>query len=160
LGTPATFVPRLVAYFIDAFVAAALYIPGYALFFIGAAIGGGFGAIFVLLGVLLLIAGFVAAIYIFIVGQGQTGQTPGKRMQGIKLVKSGSGSGAGHPIGAVNVFIRAFLANILVYICFIGYLWMFFDSEKKTLYDKILDNAVVQVEKGELMPIFPSGKPF
>jgi len=34
------------------------------------------------------------------------------------------------------------------------------DGDKKTLYDKILDNEVVQAEQGGIMPIFPNGKPF
>ena len=38
---------------------------------------------------------------------------------------------------------------------------MLADSEtKKTIYDKILNNQAIQVEKGSITPIFPGGKPF
>ena len=36
---------------------------------------------------------------------------------------------------------------------------LLWDGEKKTLYDKILNNQVIQVPKGELMPIFVDGNP-
>lgn len=155
-GRPAAFGARLVAWLIDVLIAAALYIPGYVLLFIGGGIGGGFGTILALLGGLMLLAGFVAVIMIMIVGQGSTGQTPGKRSQGIRLQKGGTGQ----PIGGLMVFVRGLLAGVLSSFCYIGHLWMLWDSEQKTLYDKILDNEVVVGQKGGLMPLFPDGKPF
>jgi len=155
-GQPATFVQRLVAYLIDAAVSFVLLIPGYMVVAIGLAIGGAFGALVVLVGVALILAGIVAAILIFIVGQGATGQTPGKRTQGIQLLKSGTGQ----PIGGLMVFVRGILAQILGSVCFIGYLWMLIDPEKKTLYDKLMDNEVVLGRQGGIMPLFPDGKPF
>ena len=154
-GPPATFGQRFVAWLIDSLVAIGLYIPGYVLFFIGSAIGGGFGIIILLLGVLLLLAGVVAVIFVLIVGQGKTGQTPGKRTQGIQLLGSD-----GQPIGGGMVFVRFLLAGFFGSFCYIGYLWMLWDGEKKTLYDKVLSNQVVPGPKGSITPIFPDGKPF
>lgn len=108
-----------------------------------------------LVGGLLYLAVFVAAIWIYVGNVGKTGQTAGRRMQGIKVVDSSGG-----PVGVGGAAIRWILASVLNSFCYIGILWMFFDEDKKTLYDKILDNQVIQVPKGEIMPIFPDGKPF
>ncbi len=152
---PATFGQRFVAWLIDAVIAFALYIPGYILLFIGASLGGGFGTLLVLVGLLVLLVGFAAIILVLIVGQGKTGQTPGKRTQGIQLLGTD-----GQPIGGAMVFVRALLSGFLSVFCYIGHLWMLFDPEKKTLYDKILSNQVVTGPKGGITPIFPDGKPF
>lgn len=154
-GVPATPVQRLIARIIDGLIAFAMYIPGYILLFIGTAIGGGFGALVAVLGILLLLVGLGAALYMIIGGIGKTGQTPGKRMQGIKVV----GSASGQPIGIGGTVVRLVVEWLTAIPCYLGYLWIFFDSDKKTLYDKILDNEVVSAEQGGLLPIFPDGNP-
>jgi uncharacterized RDD family membrane protein YckC len=154
-GAPATFGQRFIALIIDAVILMALGLPGFILLILGSAIGGGFGVLVLLIGILLMVASVFASLYIYFAGIGNEGQTPGKRMQGVKVVNASGGTiGVG---GAVIRYIVQYLTNI---ICYIGSLWMLFDAEKKTLYDKILDNQVIQVEKGELMPLFPGGKPF
>lgn len=155
VAAAATFGQRLIAYLIDVVIAVALYIPGIVLFIIGSAIGGGFGAFVILLAVLAYIAGFIGIIFVMVVGQGKTGQTPGKRTQGIQLLGDN-----GQPIGGGMVFVRWLLAGVLSTFCYIGHLWMLWDGEKKTLYDKILSNQVVAGPKGGITPIFPDGKPF
>lgn len=154
-GAPASFGQRLFAYLIDAVVAIGFYVPGYILLIIGGVIGGAIGGLLSLVAFVVLLAGFGAIIYVMVVGQGQTGQTPGKRMQGIQLLGSD-----GRPVGAGMVFVRWILAGVLSFFCYIGHLWMLWDGEKKTLYDKILSNQVVAGPKGGITPIFPGGKPF
>jgi len=68
---------------------------------------------------------------------GVSGQTPGKAMQGIRLV-DGKGSliGAGAGIG------RKFL-HILDAICFIGFLLPIVDAQRQTFADKLMTTYVV-----------------
>lgn len=151
-GTPATFGQRLIAVIIDGLIGLALFIPVIIVVLI-------LGAISDVLGILAAIVGylavFAALIWIYVGGIGKTGQTPGKRLQGVQVV-----SNTGGPIGVGGAAIRWILSSILNSFCYIGGLWMLWDGEKKTLYDKILDNQAVSVQKGELLPLFPEGKPF
>ena len=152
LGPLATFGQRAIAVIIDALVMFAMIIPVIIIFFILGAVS---DALALIVGGLLYLAMFAAAIWYYIGNVGKTGQTPGRRSQGIRVVSSN-----GSPVGVGGAFIRWILASILNTFCYIGILWMLFDADKKTLYDKILDNQVVQVPSGEFMPIFPDGKPF
>jgi len=154
-ATPAGFGDRAVALLIDIAISIGLAIPGIVLIIIGGAIGGGFGGLISLLAILLLLVGFLAFIYIYLFGHGNEGQTPGKRAQGVKLIKD-----SGETVGIGGAFVRYILGSILNSFCYIGFLWFFFDAENRTLYDKILGNQVVKVEKGSLMPLFPGGNPF
>lgn len=155
-GPPATFGQRAIALIIDTIVSFALVLPGIVLVVIGLAIGGGFGGFLGLIGVLLVIAGFFVGLYVTIIAQGTTGQSPGKRMQGIQLQKGDTKQ----PVGVGLAIGRWLLAGLLSNFCYIGYLWMLFDPEKKTLYDKILSAEVVPGPKSGIMPLFPGGKPF
>jgi len=152
-GSPGS---RFIARLIDWAIAMVLFVPSIVLFLIGAAIGSGLGAILMFLAALLYIAEIVALFYVLVWVQGVTGQTPGKRHQGLMLLDSTSGQ----PVGGSGGVIRWLVEAITVFICYIGYLWIFVDSDKKTLYDKILDNEVVNVPATSIMPIFPDGKPF
>ena len=68
---------------------------------------------------------------------GLTGQTPGKAMQGIRLVNQQGGLiGAGAGIG------RKFL-HILDAICFVGFLLPIVDSQRQTFADKLMTTYVV-----------------
>lgn len=153
---PGSPVDRLIARVIDWAIGLVLIIPSAVLFFIGIAIGGGFGVVVMFLSALLYIAALVAVFYVMVWQQGVTGQTPGKRQQGLMLLDSSNGQ----PVGGSGGVIRWLVEAVTVFICYIGYLWIFIDSDKKTLYDKILDNEVVNVPPSSIMPIFPDGKPF
>jgi uncharacterized RDD family membrane protein YckC len=150
-GTPATFAQRFIAVLIDAGIGLAMFIPVLIFALIVGAISDTLGAI---VGILLYLLVFLAVMYMILGGIGLTGQTPGKRMQGIKVVNSG-----GEVIGIGGSVVRYIVQYITNIVCYIGGLWMLFDADKKTLYDKILDNQVIQVEKGGIMPIFPNGNP-
>ncbi|HLF62018.1 MAG TPA: RDD family protein [Acidimicrobiia bacterium] len=88
--------------------------------------------------------GLLSAGYLAYLGhlEGVSGQTPGKAMQGTRLVNENGellGSGAG--IG------RKFV-HILDAICFIGYLLPLVDTKRQTFADKIMNSYVVTgVEK-------------
>lgn len=153
-ATPASFGQRLIAALIDFGIVLAMFIPAFIVVFIIGQISGILGF---LAGLVLYIVVLAAALYMYIGGIGTTGQTPGKRMQGVQVVNDSGGMlGIG---GAAIRYIVSAISNSIVCGLPVGALWMLFDPEKKTLYDKVLNNQAIQVEPGELMPIFPNGNP-
>lgn len=153
-ATPATFGQRLVAVLIDFGLVIAMFIP---LVIVVAILGRISGVLGVLAALLLYLVGFVVALYYYIGNIGSTGQTPGKRMQGVQVLNDdGTNLGLG---GAAIRYIVSAIFNSIVCGLPVGSLWMLFDADDKTLYDKVLNNQAVQVEKGELLPIFPGGNP-
>jgi len=145
--------PRAIAKIIDAGIAIGLLVPVYIVAFILGRISGALGVLFLLVGAL---AAFAALIYIMGWGLGETGQTPGKRMQGLKVVDVATGA----PIGGAKGIGRMFLESIINSICYANWISAFIDSNNQTVGDKVLTANVVPGEKGGLMPLFPGGKPF
>ncbi len=74
-----------------------------------------------------------------LVQQGQTGQTIGKNIIGIKLVKEADAQvlGPGLSVG------RAFLHVVDWLPCYIGYLFPLWDPKRQTFADKILQTVVI-----------------
>jgi uncharacterized RDD family membrane protein YckC len=69
---------------------------------------------------------------------GVTGQTPGKAMQGIRLVdQQGQLLGSGQGIG------RKFLHILDSLICGLGYLLPIIDAKRQTIADKVVNSYVV-----------------
>jgi len=87
---------------------------------------------------------------------GETGQTPGKRMMGLKVVDANTGQ----PMGGGRGVGRVFTDYVNGLICFLGWLWPLWDSQSQTISDKIIGSRVVKGPKGGVLPIFPDGKPF
>jgi uncharacterized RDD family membrane protein YckC len=74
---------------------------------------------------------------------GETGQTPGMRVIGLKCV----GQATGQPIGFGLAVVR-WLAHIVDgIICEIGWLFPLWDQNRQTLADKIMSTVVVTVPK-------------
>jgi uncharacterized RDD family membrane protein YckC len=69
---------------------------------------------------------------------GKTGQSWGKRVMGIKLVREADGQ----PIGAGMAFLRDVAHFVDGLICDIGYLFPLWDAKRQTLADKIVSTAV------------------
>jgi uncharacterized RDD family membrane protein YckC len=107
---------------------------------IGAA-GDGEGAMAGFAGVLLIL-GYVLTvglgIYNTVFKQGKTGQTWGKGVLKIRLVKMETGQ----PIGAGMAFVRS-LCHILDSFFYIGYLWPLWDDLRQTFADKIMGTVVM-----------------
>ncbi|WP_377270918.1 RDD family protein [Peterkaempfera sp. SMS 1(5)a] len=97
--------------------------------------GGGAGIIFILLGALLALAGNLWLIY----QEGTKGQTPGKRMVNIRLVREADGQ----PLGFGMAFVRQ-LCHVLDGFCCLGYLWPLWDAKKQTFADKVMSTVVVK----------------
>ncbi|MFD5427303.1 RDD family protein [Streptomyces sp. NPDC127084] len=91
----------------------------------------------------LAILGFVYMIGMFffqLYKEGTTGQTIGKKVLKIRLLKEADGS----TLGFGMAFVRK-LAHILDAMpCYIGFLWPLWDEKKQTFADKICSSVVVR----------------
>lgn len=144
---------RAAAWLIDGLLMFALFIPLFILGAVAGAISDGLGVAVFWLGYLAIIA---FGIYLMAYLQGVTGQTPGKRIMGIEVVRKDNGQYMGGGLGVGRYFLRAIIGGI----CFLEYLWPLWDADNQTLTDKILSTVVVKGNKGGLLPMFPDGKPF
>ena len=120
------------------------YLVGAILIVAGAAMDNGAGVALVIVGVVAGIAGFVWGIWRFIsnyiLDQGRTGYTYGKRKVGIKLVVEATGQ----PTGALSCVGRYFLHGLINQACYLDYLWPLWDDKNQTLSDKILSTIEIQ----------------
>ena len=152
----ANFGQRLVAQLLDGLLAFVAYIPAIVLFIVSFTSGhdglctnaanelyvcrqpnGGLFA----LAFLALALGLLAFIFYMSRRLGRTGQTPGKKVMGIKVVDKVSGQ----PIGAGRAFGRYVFAQFISgSFCALGYLWMLWDGEKQTWHDKVVSSIVVR----------------
>ncbi len=92
-------------------------------------------------GALLYFAGALGwFVYNWLVRQGGTGQTVGKKALGIGVFKAGTAE----PLGAGLTFARQ-LAHILDSICLIGYLFPLVDKENRTFADMVMGSRAYKV---------------
>ncbi|MBE1502412.1 putative RDD family membrane protein YckC [Amycolatopsis lexingtonensis] len=84
--------------------------------------------------------------------QGGTGQSLGKRVAKIKLVREDTGQ----PVGAGLAFVRDLAHFVDNVICYVGWLWPLWDDKSQTLADKIMGTVVVQADAA---PGAPFGAP-
>lgn len=96
---------------------------------------------------LAFILALLAFVYIVVskgVLMGQSGQSIGKKAQGLKLVSDKTGQ----PIGVGLALARLFVSWLFILPCLVPYildhLWPLWDPEKKRLLDKIFSTRVVQ----------------
>jgi uncharacterized RDD family membrane protein YckC len=134
-GPLAEWPDRVVAALIDGAIVVAAYIV---VFIVGAILG----AVSDILGTLVVTIGYLAlSVYWLYVGymEGQVGQSPAKRLTGLKVVKEADGSLLGGGMGIVRK-----IAHALDGICFIGYLFPLWDPKKQTFADKIMTTVVIK----------------
>jgi len=72
--------------------------------------------------------------------QGTTGQTPGKKVIGLRLLREADGQVLGFP-AAIGRYI---LHLIDAAACFVGYLWPIWDAKRQTFADKIIGSVVIR----------------
>ncbi len=129
-------VKRLVAALIDAAIPIVIII-------VSAILGGILGNANGGLGVLVVVVGYLGAlgftIYNMIVTQGKTGQTVGKKMQGIKVV----GEATGQPLGVGMAFVRYLVHSFVDGICMAGYIYGFFINPKRQTVGDIVAKSYV-----------------
>ncbi len=84
----------------------------------------------------------VIALSVYLAVQvGQTGQSPGMRMAGIKCV----GQRSGQPIGGGLGVVRSLAHIVDNIICYVGWFFPLWDSQRQTLADKIMSTIVFRV---------------
>lgn len=97
----------------------------------GGLLGGGIG---------LILLGTIIVAIIYLRALGKTGQTWGRKIVGVKVVREQDGA----PLGVGLAFGRTVLEQILGQLCLLNYLWMLWDAEKQTWHDKIVHSVVIK----------------
>ncbi|SEO18360.1 RDD family protein [Actinacidiphila rubida] len=92
--------------------------------------------------VLMLVGGvlmFAAGLFLCY-REGTTGQTPGKRIVGIRLLRERDGSTLGFGLA----FGRRLLHVLDSLSCYLGYLWPLWDRKRQTFADKCVHTVVIK----------------
>ena len=88
----------------------------------------------------LIVLAIQIAYFVYFIGS--KGQTLGKMVMKIKVVKVGTNEAPGY----VKAFLRDIVGKMLsALVLSLGYLWMLWDSKKQTWHDKIAGTVVVKV---------------
>jgi len=82
----------------------------------------------------------LAALLFLCYREGTTGQTPGKRIAGIRLLREQDGSTLGFGLA----FGRRLLHFLDSLACYLGWLWPLWDAKKQTFADKIVHTVVIK----------------
>ncbi len=80
----------------------------------------------------------LAFLYYFIFYVYFDGATPGKKLLGMKLVKTD-----GKPLNFATILVRHLFSFVSSSALFLGYIWTIFDSKKQTWHDKVAGTYVV-----------------
>lgn len=102
------------------------------------AVGGGSAAV-----VAYLVALVGSIVYYVYFEGGPTGQTPGKKMLGIRVIDFNTGGPIGYPRALGRNLFRSFIS---AWVCYLGFLWMLWDREKQTWHDKVCSCVVVPTD--------------
>jgi uncharacterized RDD family membrane protein YckC len=93
--------------------------------------------------VVMLVVGAVlaiASVFFICYREGATGQTPGKRIAGIRLLREYDGATLGFGLA----FGRRLLHILDNLACFLGWLWPLWDAKKQTFADKVTRTVVIK----------------
>lgn len=129
---------RVVATLIDFIVVAGLWlvvnIVGWILGIVSDALGG----------LVALLGNLIISLYGLYLGflEGEKGQSPGKALRGLKVIKEADGQLLGGGMGIVRKIAHA----IDSFVCLLGYLLPLVDVKKQTIADKLLQTVVVKGE--------------
>lgn len=89
----------------------------------------------------LAIAAFVGSVLYHTLLIGRTGQTPGKRALGLRVVDAADGTSIGSGRALGRYLFAGFISGP---VCLLGYLWAIWDGRKQTWHDKVVSSVVVQ----------------
>ena len=93
-------------------------------------------------GIALIVVGVLGVMFIYVRAEGKTGQTWGRKIVGIRVVRVSDGL----PPGFWRAFGRELFGNIISgQIFYLGYLWMIWDKDRQTWHDKVAGTVVVKV---------------
>ena len=125
---------RVVATLIDSAIMVGIVIAGV---IVAAILGVISTTLGILVGLVVYLAAIAASFY-FTYMTGAIGQSPGKKVMGIKVVSEETGQVIGGGMGIVRG-----LAHFVDGIFFIGYLFPLWDQKRQTLADKIMKTIVL-----------------
>lgn len=92
-------------------------------------------------GIALMVVGAIIVAILYLRALGRTGQTWGRRIAGVKVVRQDDGQ----PIGVGKALGRQLFAGLVsAQIIYLGYLWMLWDDRNQTWHDKIIGSVVVK----------------
>lgn len=89
--------------------------------------------------VLGVLIAFAFSIWNVVFRQGRIGQTIGKQVVGIQVVRLDNGQF----LGTGTAFLRWLMAYLLGNLCFLNYLWPLWDAQKQTWHDKVVGSVVL-----------------
>jgi len=139
---------RVVAYLIDA---AIVVVAFFAVLIVALILGAAVKPLGVIVGVLGYVVAFVYGLWNLAYLQGTTGQSIGKRTQGIQLVSEETLQPVGFGMALGRYFLSQAIGAVTCGIySFLDLLWPLWDPKRQRLTDKILKMAVVQGEKGRV----------
>jgi uncharacterized RDD family membrane protein YckC len=149
LGPPlAEYGQRVIAYLIDVAIVIALYLVVLIVGLILSAITRPLGVVVWILG---YVAVFAYSVWNWGYLQGTTGQSIGKRQQGIRLIKEETLLSVGFGMAVVRYLVASVISTITCGIYgVLDLLWPLWDARRQRLTDKILKMNVVQGEKGPI----------
>ncbi|MET9020167.1 RDD family protein [Actinopolymorpha sp. NPDC004070] len=90
---------------------------------------------------LLYLVSFVFSLWNVVFRQGKTGQSIGKQVLNIKLVRESDGQ----PLGAGTTFVRGLAHFLDALACYVGYLWPLWDKKRQTFADKLMSSLVIKL---------------
>jgi uncharacterized RDD family membrane protein YckC len=90
-----------------------------------------------------VVANILSIVIFLAIGylNGAQGQTPGKRIVGIKLVRDADGALLGAGLGIVREICH--ILDSLA--CLVGWLWPLWDNKNQTFADKLMSTVVLKV---------------
>ncbi|WUH91379.1 RDD family protein [Streptomyces sp. NBC_00433] len=94
-------------------------------------------------GLTLVLVGAVLSLAVFVflsIREGRTGQTPGKKIVGIRLLRESDGAA----LGFGRAFGRRWLHVLDAIPCGLGFLWPLWDGKNQTWADKMVHTVVIK----------------
>ncbi|MCB9388266.1 MAG: RDD family protein [Acidimicrobiia bacterium] len=71
---------------------------------------------------------------------GETGQSPGKKAMGVRVIDATTGQA----IGTGRAFGRYLCYSISAFVCYLGYFWALWDPRHQAWHDKIVGTVVIK----------------
>ncbi len=127
---------RLVAYIVD------LIVVGFFLLVL-AVVAAMLIIVLPILSVLPLAAAFVVPFVYFPYYWARTGQTPGMKMMGIKVVRDRDGG----PVTGGQAILRLIGYWISGFVFYLGFAWIFIDKRKRGWHDLIAGSVVIEAAR-------------
>ena len=97
----------------------------------------------------------LAVAILFAIQIGDTGQSPGMRLIGLKCISAKEDQTNGQNIGGGLGVVRLLACFVNSIICYVGWLFPLWDSRRQTVADKIMTTEVIIVPK-QAFSLFPA----